>query len=116
MVEPDLTILGHPNIFAIGDTAARAGAKGSLLPSVAPVAKQQGIHVADLILGRRTGAFAYRDYGNLATIGRKRAVIDWGRLQLSGFPAWLIYVRAVPRLVTDNPADIDIAQLWARAS
>lgn len=91
IVEPDLTVPGHANIFAIGDTAASAGANGQPLPGVAPVAKQQGFHVADLILGRRSGAFAYRDYGNLATIGRKRAVIDWGRLQISGFLAWLIW-------------------------
>ena len=91
IVEPDLSVPGHPNIFAIGDTAASTGANGRPLAGVAPVAKQQGIHVADLILGRRSGAFAYRDYGNLATIGRKRAVIDWGPLQLSGFPAWLIW-------------------------
>jgi NADH dehydrogenase len=91
IVEPDLTVPGHANIFAIGDTAFSAGANGQPLPGVAPVAKQQGIHVADLILGRRLGAFAYRDYGNLATIGRKRAVIDWGRLQISGFLAWLIW-------------------------
>lgn len=91
IVEPDLSVPGHPNIFAIGDTAASTGANGRPLAGVAPVAKQQGIHVADLIRGRRSGAFVYRDYGNLATIGRKRAVIDWGRLQLSGFPAWLIW-------------------------
>lgn len=91
IVEPDLSVPGYANIFAIGDTAASSGADGRPLPGIAPVAKQQGIHVADQILGRRSGAFTYRDYGNLATIGRKRAVIDWGRLQLSGFPAWLIW-------------------------
>jgi NADH dehydrogenase len=55
------------------------------------VAKQQGRFVADLILGRRSGDFTYRDFGNLATIGRSRAVIDMGDLRLSGFIAWLIW-------------------------
>jgi NADH:quinone reductase (non-electrogenic) len=55
------------------------------------VAKQQGQFVADLILGRPAAAFAYRDYGNLATIGRSKAVIDWGRVRMSGFIAWLIW-------------------------
>ncbi|MEO8454895.1 MAG: NAD(P)/FAD-dependent oxidoreductase [Sphingomicrobium sp.] len=78
-------------VFAIGDTASVAGHGLRALPAVAPVAKQQGEYVADLILGRRAGPFAYRDYGNLATIGRNSAVIDWGKLQLSGFVAWLIW-------------------------
>ena len=60
-------------------------------PAIAPVAKQQGRCVADQILGRCSGPFTYRSFGNLATIGRKRAVIDWGRHQQSGFFAWLIW-------------------------
>jgi NADH dehydrogenase len=91
MVDADLTVPRLSTIFVIGDTAAVTGPDGRTLPAVAPVAKQQGIYVADRILGRRTGAFAYRDYGNLATIGRNHAVIDWGRLRLSGFVAWLIW-------------------------
>jgi NADH dehydrogenase len=58
---------------------------------VAPVAKQQGRYVADKILGRTMKPFRYRDYGNLATIGRRSAVADFGRLRLSGFPAWLLW-------------------------
>ena len=90
-VERDLRLPGHRNIFAIGDTASAAGRRGGSLPAVAPVAKQQGRFVADLILGRRSGHFTYRDFGNLATIGRSRAVIDMGELQLRGFIAWLIW-------------------------
>lgn len=90
-VEADLRVAPHERIFAIGDTANAAGSDRRALPAVAPVAKQQGKYVADLILGRRHGAFAYRDYGNVATIGRSSAVIEWGQIQLSGSLAWLIW-------------------------
>ena len=90
-VAPDLRVPGRSRIFAIGDTANAPGPDGRALPAVAPVAKQQGRFVADLILGRRSGRFAYRDFGNLATIGRSRAVIDLGALRLSGLAAWLIW-------------------------
>lgn len=90
-VEPDLRVPEHDRIFAIGDTANAAGSNGRSLPGVAPVAKQQGVYVANRILGRAGRAFAYRDFGNLATIGRKRAVMDWKGWHLSGFPAWLIW-------------------------
>jgi NADH:ubiquinone reductase (H+-translocating) len=86
-VSEDLRVPGHRQVFAIGDTAATP----IPLPGIAPVAKQQGRHVAALILGRTVRPFRYRDYGNLATIGRRAAVIDFGRLQLSGFPAWLLW-------------------------
>jgi len=90
-VERDLRIPGHPNIFAIGDTANASGPNGRSLPGVAPVAKQQGRFAADVILGGHSGDFRYRDFGNLATIGRSRAVIEMGEFQLSGFVAWLIW-------------------------
>jgi NADH dehydrogenase len=90
-VERDLRLPGHRNIFVIGDTANAAGQAGRVLPAVAPVAKQQGRFVADFILGRGVREFAYRDFGNLATIGRSRAVIDMGELRLHGFIAWLIW-------------------------
>ncbi|HVU31051.1 MAG TPA: NAD(P)/FAD-dependent oxidoreductase [Sphingomicrobium sp.] len=90
-VEPDLRVPGHSNIFAIGDTACASGGVGETLPAIAPVAKQQGRFIADLILGRRSDAFHYRDFGKLATIGRSRAVIDLGDLRLSGFIAWLFW-------------------------
>ena len=90
-VERDLRVPGHPNIFVIGDTANAPGLNGRSLPGVAPVAKQQGRFAADAILGRHSGDFAYQDFGNLATIGRSRAVIEMGEFQLSGFIAWLIW-------------------------
>jgi len=90
-VERDLRVAGHRNIFAIGDTANAPDRHGRSLPGVAPVAKQQGRFVANVILGRCCGEFAYRDFGNLATIGRSRAVIEAGQLRLSGFIAWLLW-------------------------
>jgi NADH dehydrogenase len=95
-VGPDLSVPGHPEIFAIGDTTLALNAAGKPLPGVAPVAKQQGAYVAKLILARLKGAeqakpFRYRDFGNLATIGRKAAVIDFGWIHLRGFVAWVIW-------------------------
>ena len=90
-VEQDLRLPGYRNIFVIGDTANAPGPRGRSLPAVAPVAKQQGRFVADVILGRRSRQFTYRDFGNLATIGRSRAVIEMGDLKLRGFIAWLIW-------------------------
>jgi NADH dehydrogenase len=90
-VERDLRVPHHDRIFAIGDTANVPGTDGRALPGIAPVAKQQGKCAADQILGRCSGPFTYRSYGNLATIGRKRAVIDWGHRQQAGIFAWLIW-------------------------
>jgi NADH dehydrogenase len=90
-VERDLRVPHHERIFAIGDTANVPGMDGKALPAIAPVAKQQGRCVANQILGRCSTPFTYRSFGNLATIGRSKAVIDWGRHQQSGFMAWLIW-------------------------
>jgi NADH dehydrogenase len=94
VVSQDLTVTGHPEIFAIGDTAAFVRTDGRPLPGIAPVAKQQGRHVARQIARGRSMPFRYRDVGNLATIGRHRAVIDFGRLRLSGTLAWLVWCTA----------------------
>jgi NADH dehydrogenase len=94
-VGPDLAVPGQPEIFVIGDVACAAGADGKPLPGVAPVAKQQGQYVAALLKARLHGKtlppFRYRDFGALATIGRKRAVAQLGSVRLSGFPAWLLW-------------------------
>ena len=94
-VAPDLSVPGLRDVFVIGDTASLDDAKGNPLPGVAPVAKQQGIYVAKLLNARQKGEtfppFRYRDYGSLATIGRKRAVIQMGRFRLKGFFAWLMW-------------------------
>jgi NADH dehydrogenase len=111
-VDPDLRVPSRERIFAIGDTANASGPGGEALPAVAPVAKQQGHYVADVILGRRKGDFAYRDYGNLATIGRSKAVIDRGSLQLSGFTAWLIWSVAHIWFLVGFRSRIAVAISW----
>jgi NADH:ubiquinone reductase (H+-translocating) len=94
-VGPDLSLPGHPHIFVLGDTALVVDIGGKPLPGVAPVAKQQGAYVARLIVARGGGRslppFRYRDFGMLATIGRSRAVAQFGRIKLSGPPAWLLW-------------------------
>jgi len=94
-VEPDLTLPGHPEVFVIGDTALTKGRNGKPLPGVATVAKQQGRYVARAIAVRLAGntahPFRYRDVGNLATIGRREAVVDFGWLRLTGRFAWLVW-------------------------
>ncbi len=95
-VAPDLSLPGHPNVFVIGDTASVMQPDGKPVPGVAPAAKQQGEYVAKLLAARFSGqpapgSFRYRNSGNLATIGRHAAVVDFGWLRISGFPAWVLW-------------------------
>lgn len=95
-VGTNFSVPGHPEIFAIGDTASAAGPDGKPLPGLAPVAKQQGRHVADVLRARLAGGpaprpFRYRDWGKMATVGRREAVADFGRIRLSGGLAWLLW-------------------------
>lgn len=96
MVESDLSIKDHPNIFVIGDLANFTTEEGKPLPGVAPVATQEGKYVAQLIRKRLAGkslpAFKYFNAGSLSVIGRHSAVADIGSVKLSGFIAWLIWV------------------------
>ena len=95
IVEPDLTVPGHPEIFAIGDTVSIASPDGNPVPGIAPAAKQQGGHVARTIRSRLRGeaspAFRYKHDGSLATIGKRLAVIDFGWIRLRGALAWWIW-------------------------
>ena len=97
-VGQDLTLAGHPEVFAIGDMVTVQGADGTSapLPGLAPVAIQEGRYVArvvrDRLRGRSTPPFHYVDKGNLATIGRSKAVADVKGLRLAGFPAWAIWL------------------------
>jgi NADH:ubiquinone reductase (H+-translocating) len=96
LVQPDLSIAGHPEVFVIGDLAALADESGKMLPGVAPVAIQQGEYVAktlarDLEHQPRRG-FHYHDKGSLATIGRAAGVAEFGNLKLSGYFAWLAWL------------------------
>ena len=90
-VGPDLSLPGHPDVFVIGDLAHANDAAGHPLPGLAPVAMQQGRYVADRIRGRTQKPFRYHNKGQLAVIGRNRAVCDLGRAHLWGFPAWLLW-------------------------
>jgi NADH dehydrogenase len=97
-VDPDLSVRGHPEIFVAGDLASASRPDGSPVPGTAPAAKQMGAHVARAIRARLAGAgaapFRYRDFGNLATIGRMAAVVDLRGLHLSGLPAWWFWLAA----------------------
>ncbi|UXN05373.1 NAD(P)/FAD-dependent oxidoreductase [Bartonella sp. HY761] len=95
-VKDDLSVENHPEIFIIGDTASVKQINGNPVPGIAPAAKQQGEYVAKVINHRRKNltpppAFHYRHLGNLATIGRNSAVIDFGKIRLTGFLAWWIW-------------------------
>jgi NADH:ubiquinone reductase (H+-translocating) len=95
-VGPDLSLPGHPDIFVIGDTAAVFDANGRPVPAIAPAAKQMGHYVGKVIAARIAGRaapapFRYMHLGELATIGRRAAVVKFGRLQLKGFVGWLFW-------------------------
>ncbi|MET0813793.1 MAG: NAD(P)/FAD-dependent oxidoreductase, partial [Pseudoxanthomonas sp.] len=97
LVRPDLSVPGYPEIFVAGDLAS-VQQSGKAVPGVAPAAKQMGRHVAAAIrarLANRTPTdFRYKDYGNLATIGRMAAIVHFGKLKLSGLLAWWFWLAA----------------------
>ncbi len=97
-VLPDLTVTGHPEIFVAGDLTALTQRDGTAVPGIAPAAKQMGRHVGETICqrlaGQPTRPFRYRDYGNLATIGRMAAVVDLRGLRFSGLLAWWFWLGA----------------------
>jgi NADH dehydrogenase len=97
VVNGDLSVPGHPEIFVLGDTASATGEDGKPLPGVAPVAMQQGRYVGKAIRARVEGReqphpFKYFNKGNLATIGRSFAIADFGFLRVSGFIAWVLWL------------------------
>ena len=117
IVKPDLSVPKHPDIFVIGDVAAAAGPDGKPLPGVAPVAKQQGAYVAKLLMARAKGrtldAFRYRDFGSMATIGRKHAIAQIGRLKVHGFVAWLLWSMAHIYFLIGFRNRLAVALNWA---
>lgn len=94
-VNPDLTVPGHPDVFAIGDTVTIAGPDGNPVPGIAPAAKQEGRYVAKVIKARLNGTtlgpFRYVHAGSLAQIGKRKAIIDFGKIKLRGTLAWWIW-------------------------
>lgn len=96
IVGSDFSVPGMSEIYVIGDTAAFTGANGETLPGVAPAAKQAGLYVGRLIAAHAMhktlpDTFRYADYGNLATIGHSKAVVDFGFIRLKGLVAWVIW-------------------------
>lgn len=96
IVEPDLSVPGHPDIFVVGDAAVFFDRNGKPLPGVAQVAIQQAHHAAQMILHRRHGTspvpFVFRDKGSMAIVGRGAAVADLGWIRFSGVVAWLAWL------------------------
>jgi len=116
LVRPDLSIAGDPSIFVIGD-AALVETGGRRVPGVAPAAKQQGRYVARVLAARiggraEPGPFVYRDAGNLATIGRQRAVIEFPLLTLRGWLAWWVWGIAHIYFLVGVPSPIVVSLRW----
>jgi NADH:ubiquinone reductase (H+-translocating) len=120
-VLPDLTVPGHPDIFAIGDTVTINGPDGKPVPGIAPAAKQQGRYAADTIKARLNGStpapFHYQHAGSLAQIGKRKAVIDFGRIKLRGTVAWWIWgIAHIYFLIgLRNRLSVAISWLWIHA-
>jgi NADH dehydrogenase len=118
-VGSDLHPADDTRIFVIGDTAACTDAAGRAVPGVAPVAKQQGQHAARVIRaalkGNTVAPFRYRDWGNMATIGRSRAIADFGPLKVTGFAAWVLWCVAHIWFLTGhrNRISVGISWLWS---
>lgn len=116
-VGPHLDIAGDPAIFVIGDTALVRQENGNPVPGIAPAAKQQGAHVASVIKARLSGRpepapFAYRHQGNLATIGKRAAVIDFGRIKLTGVIAWWVWGLAHIYFLIGTRSRLAVAWSW----
>jgi NADH dehydrogenase len=116
-VSGDLSLPGHPEIFVIGDTAHVEGRDGQLLPGLAAVAKQQGEYLAKLFRARLSGRelppFRYLDLGILATIGRSHAVAQFGRVRITGFVAWVVWLVAHIYFLIGFRNRISVALDWA---
>jgi len=119
-VKPDLSLPGAPEVFVIGDLATVVRANGQPVPGIAPAAKQEGAYVARLIkaavAGRpRPPAFRYRDFGSLATIGRRAAVVEIGSFRLKGGLAWLFWCVAHIYFLIGfrNRLQVTLDWLWA---
>ncbi|WP_407149119.1 NAD(P)/FAD-dependent oxidoreductase [Bradyrhizobium sp. ORS 86] len=120
-VEPDLTVPGHPEIFAVGDTVTIKDPDGNPVPGIAPAAKQEGRYVAAMIKARLAGRtlppFRYKHAGSLAQIGKRLAVIDFGWLKLRGALAWWIWgIAHIYFLIgLRNRLSVALSWLWIHA-
>jgi NADH dehydrogenase len=119
-VLPNCSVPGRREIFAIGDVASFDSGSGTPLPGLAPVAKQQGKYVAQVIKARvagkrEPGPFRYRNLGTMAIIGRSRAVADFGGFTLTGFPAWLAWSLVHLMLLVDFRSRLTVYVNWSWA-
>ncbi|MGA8760202.1 MAG: NAD(P)/FAD-dependent oxidoreductase [Stellaceae bacterium] len=119
-VGPDLSVPGLPDVFAIGDTALALAWNGQPAPGLAPAAKQGGAYVAAVLRARMSNRkppppFRYRHQGSLATIGRKSAVADFGRLKLTGAAAWWLWgaVHVMFLLGVRNRLSVILGWVWS---
>jgi NADH dehydrogenase len=116
VVEPDLSLPGHPEAFAVGDLAAFTHGPGGPLPGVAPVAIQQGewaaANLRATLAGRPRRPFRYRDKGSMATLGRGRAVARVGGLSFTGYPAWLTWLFIHLMLLVDFRSRVFVFFEW----
>ena len=115
-IEKDLTVPGHPEIFVVGDTAALEQ-DGKPLPGVAQVAIQQGRYAGKLIHSRITGSatpapFRYFDKGNMAVVGKGFAVLQSGKIHLSGFPAWLAWAAVHLEFLATSSLRVSVFVQW----
>ena len=117
IVEPDLSVPGHPEIFAIGDTVSVKAPDGLPVPGIAPAAKQEGAFVGETIRRRlagkpETGPFRYHHQGSLAQIGKRKAVADFGRVRLRGAVAWWLWGIAHIYFLVGVRARLSVALSW----
>lgn len=119
-VKPDLSLANYPNIFVIGDTASVQSSDGSTVPGLAPAAMQQGNYAARQILARlhgeqSAGAFVYKNYGTMATIGRGMAIADFGKFSCAGFLAWCLWgaIHLMPLVGFRNRFVVACDWLWS---
>lgn len=117
VVAPDLSLPGHPEVFVAGDQACFSHGRATPLPGLAPVALQQGRAIAANIrreiAGRARQPFRYRDKGQLATIGRSRAIVEIGRLRFDGFPAWLTWLMVHIYYLIGFENRLSVTMRWA---
>jgi len=117
IVEPDLSVKGHPRVFVAGDLARYSRQSGKPLPGTAPVAMQQGGYIGRAILadlrGHARTPFQFIDKGQMATIGRNRAVIEIGRIRMSGFAAWISWLAVHIYYLTGFEHRLLVVLQWA---
>jgi NADH:ubiquinone reductase (H+-translocating) len=119
-VTPELTVPGLPEVYVVGDLALVKGPDGAPVPALAAAAKQMGWYAGRAIRRRLRGEaprkpFRYRDHGNLATIGRKSAIVKLGRLELTGFPGWLFWSVVHVYFLVNLRSRILVAISWIAA-